>query len=281
MSIYPYHPYHKLSSFGSIEREVKEQPSLLDYSGQEHGGIRPNGATTLEHSNKATPLASPLSRTVVKTDSDPCSRDIDDASCCDNLCNPKRSDGTDKHAGATTTLEALSEGRRQTETMAINRVRRSGAGHGRGELSPPKKANNASEMRREREQEGGGKVVDRSTSGQNTKQCSTYTVRDHHLSNGRHDIGRHYHQYSDGYFTSGYGNVLAKVKTRRSPRSKLPGYLSTSPDSFGAASRWGALSKAHLEFHRLGTAGETGGAHYRSHFYGRCHGPRSGSRILK
>lgn len=50
--------------------------------------------------------------------------------------------------------------------------------------------------------------------------------------------------------------IVAKVKTRRSPRRKLPGYLSASPDGFGAASRWGALSKAHLEFHRLGTAGE-------------------------
>lgn len=52
--------------------------------------------------------------------------------------------------------------------------------------------------------------------------------------------------------------IAAKVKTRRSPRRKLPAYLSASPDGFGAASRWGALSKAHLEFHRLGTAGEYG-----------------------
>ena len=50
--------------------------------------------------------------------------------------------------------------------------------------------------------------------------------------------------------------VAAKVKTRHSPRRKLPAYLSASPDGLGAASRWGALSKAHLEFHRLGTAGE-------------------------
>lgn len=50
--------------------------------------------------------------------------------------------------------------------------------------------------------------------------------------------------------------VAAKVKTRRSPRRKLPAYLSASPNGLGAASRWGALSKAHLEFHRLGTAGE-------------------------
>lgn len=50
--------------------------------------------------------------------------------------------------------------------------------------------------------------------------------------------------------------IAAKVKTRHSPRRKLPAYLSASPNGFGAASRWGALSKAHLEFHRLGTAGE-------------------------
>lgn len=50
--------------------------------------------------------------------------------------------------------------------------------------------------------------------------------------------------------------IVAKVKTRRSPRRKLPGYLSASPDGFGAASRWGALSSAHLEFYRLNTAGE-------------------------
>ncbi|CAN0111869.1 unnamed protein product [Scytosiphon promiscuus] len=49
--------------------------------------------------------------------------------------------------------------------------------------------------------------------------------------------------------------MLAKVKTHRPPRRKLPGYLSASPNSFGAASRWGAMSKAHLEFHRLDTAG--------------------------
>eukprot|EP00752_Nemacystus_decipiens_P012939 g11452.t1 len=49
--------------------------------------------------------------------------------------------------------------------------------------------------------------------------------------------------------------VTAKVKTRHTPRRRLPAYLSASPDGFGAASRWGALSKAHLEFHRLGTAG--------------------------
>lgn len=51
------------------------------------------------------------------------------------------------------------------------------------------------------------------------------------------------------------GAVMAKVKTRRSPRRPIPGYLSASRDGLGAASRWGALSKAHLEFHRLGTAG--------------------------
>lgn len=50
--------------------------------------------------------------------------------------------------------------------------------------------------------------------------------------------------------------VAAKVQTRHSPRRKLPAYLSASPNGFGAASRWGALSKAHLEFHRLGTAGQ-------------------------
>lgn len=50
--------------------------------------------------------------------------------------------------------------------------------------------------------------------------------------------------------------IAAKVKTRHSPKRKLPAYLSASPNGFGAASRWGALSKAHLEFHRLDTAGE-------------------------
>lgn len=53
--------------------------------------------------------------------------------------------------------------------------------------------------------------------------------------------------------------IAAKVKTRHSPRRKLPAYLSASPDGLGAASRWGALSKAHLEFHRLGTAGKCRG----------------------
>ncbi|CAM9998853.1 unnamed protein product, partial [Ectocarpus sp. 12 AP-2014] len=51
------------------------------------------------------------------------------------------------------------------------------------------------------------------------------------------------------------GVVTAKVKTKRSPRRPVPGYLSACRDGLGAASRWGALSKAHLEFHRLGTAG--------------------------
>lgn len=60
---------------------------------------------------------------------------------------------------------------------------------------------------------------------------------------------------ADGNFC----NVLPKVSTRRSPKSKLPAYLSSSSVSFGAASRWGELSKVHLEFHRLGTAGEHGG----------------------
>jgi len=55
------------------------------------------------------------------------------------------------------------------------------------------------------------------------------------------------------------GDIEAKVKTLPSPRRKVPAYLSDSPGGFGAASRWGALSKAHLQFHRLGTAGETGG----------------------
>lgn len=58
---------------------------------------------------------------------------------------------------------------------------------------------------------------------------------------------------------SSLDSISAKVKTRRSPRRKLPDYLSASPDRLGAASRWGALSKAHLEFHRLGTAGECRG----------------------
>lgn len=52
------------------------------------------------------------------------------------------------------------------------------------------------------------------------------------------------------------GVVMAKVKTKRSPRRPVPGYLSACRDGLGAASRWGALSRAHLEFHRLDTAGE-------------------------
>lgn len=54
-----------------------------------------------------------------------------------------------------------------------------------------------------------------------------------------------------------YAATVAKVNTRRSPRTTPPGEVSmTSP--FGPASRWGELSKAHLEFHRMSTAGEPG-----------------------
>lgn len=52
-----------------------------------------------------------------------------------------------------------------------------------------------------------------------------------------------------------YAATVARVDTRRSPRTTPPGEVSmTAP--FGPASRWGELSKAHLEFHRLSTAGK-------------------------
>lgn len=53
----------------------------------------------------------------------------------------------------------------------------------------------------------------------------------------------------------GYEHVGPKVHSRRSPRQTPPGDVSMTSD-FGPASRWGELSKAHVEFHRLGTAGE-------------------------
>lgn len=52
-----------------------------------------------------------------------------------------------------------------------------------------------------------------------------------------------------------YDQVLAKVQTRRLQGRKLPRHFESSPSSCGAASRWGELSKAHLEFYRLGTSG--------------------------
>lgn len=52
-----------------------------------------------------------------------------------------------------------------------------------------------------------------------------------------------------------YDTITAKVNCRRSPRNTPPGDTSMS-SKFGPASRWGELSKAHLEFRRLGTAGE-------------------------
>ncbi|CAM9715633.1 unnamed protein product, partial [Ectocarpus sp. 12 AP-2014] len=77
--------------------------------------------------------------------------------------------------------------------------------------------------------------------------------------------GRHYERHGEEPSSTGQqqgkggrkheGVVMAKVKTKRSPRRPVPGYLSACRDGLGAASRWGALSKAHLEFHRLGTAG--------------------------
>lgn len=80
--------------------------------------------------------------------------------------------------------------------------------------------------------------------------------------NGEEERGRvsRWKQRGDGRAEDGgkLGNMTAKVGTHRSPGRKLPGYLSASPDGFGAASRWGALSKAHLEYHRLNTAGDKG-----------------------
>ena len=63
---------------------------------------------------------------------------------------------------------------------------------------------------------------------------------------------------TDG-FTDGSGNVSANIKaeTGRKPlNGKRPGYLSASTRSCGATSRWRELSKAHEDFHRLGTEGE-------------------------
>ena len=57
----------------------------------------------------------------------------------------------------------------------------------------------------------------------------------------------------------GDASAKAKTKTRRTlPTDNLLEYLSTSSLSCGAASRWGGLSKAHAEFHRLGTEGDHG-----------------------
>lgn len=55
----------------------------------------------------------------------------------------------------------------------------------------------------------------------------------------------------------GHGNkrILAKVDSRRKLRHSPPGSTPMS-SKFGPASRWGELSKAHLEFRRLGTARE-------------------------
>lgn len=60
--------------------------------------------------------------------------------------------------------------------------------------------------------------------------------------------------------SSNYDGVRAKAKvnSRRSPRCTPPGEISMT-SKCGPASRWGELSKAHLEFRRLGTAGEWGG----------------------
>lgn len=49
-------------------------------------------------------------------------------------------------------------------------------------------------------------------------------------------------------------DVPAKVESRRLPRTISPGEISMA-SNFGPASRWGELSKAHVEFHRMGTAG--------------------------
>lgn len=226
----------------SLEHVIRQQPSLLDYSSTETLG------TAVDKSQGTVGcLATALTSERGENDSDVLGQEEGrsrwatiehDIESKDNQVEHDRSNKECENSTSNKQpslsipdIGATSDGERQVERRGRGDDTRNPDG-----LGPP--SGHSKNKTRSREHTENGKTEDIGEKNDSAKFS-----------------GRQHPTFRLNKIQCDYDNVTAKVNCRRSPRNTPPGDPSMSC-KFGPASRWGELSKAHLEFRRLGTAGE-------------------------